>query len=210
VRRPLLRVMVACGTLWVVPCGAAPELPRISDPPPTLDADDDAVMRATLDYLRPLRDDSIRRGRSSHAPPRVIEARFLVVDATAPACAGPVPSPQLPGCVGDSWLRHFPATKRSTNAALEIFRRRNARSFPIRGDLGTDVVLVPVLDSNADLASLVRSHPPGSTIVCFSAPAYVDGAAVIAYRTLWDSGGFVRVERYGNGWKGVARNAWIE
>jgi hypothetical protein len=163
VTRSLLRALGVCGTLSVVACGAAPESPRISDPQLTLDADDHAVMRATLDYLRPLRDDSIRRGWSSRTPSRVIDARFLVVDATAPACDNPVPVPSLPGCVGKFWLRHFPVAPSRSNSALEIFLRRNARSLPIRADLGTDVVLVRVLDSIADLASLVRSHPPGSS-----------------------------------------------
>ncbi|RPI56147.1 MAG: hypothetical protein EHM55_05785 [Acidobacteria bacterium] len=43
-------------------------------------------MKATLDHLRPLRDDSIRRRRGSQAPPAMIDARFLVLDVTVPVC----------------------------------------------------------------------------------------------------------------------------
>ena len=206
------QVIVLCGAAWVVACGSAPELPRVSAPQPTLDADDHAVMRATLDYLRPERDDSIRRGSLPRKPPQ-IDARFLVIEVTATACVGNRDPAQsgLPGCVGDHWLKAFPRVAANVGPSLEMFRRRNARPFPISGDLGADVVLVSATSGSvADLDLLRRSHPHGSEIVCFSAPVYLGGAAVIFYRILWEGGGFARLERNGSEWKVVDRRGWIE
>src|SRR5688572_23286275 len=103
------QVGLLCFATWAVACGSAPELPRVSEPQPTLDADDRAVMKATLDYLRPFRDDLIRRSWLPRKPPQ-INARFLVIDATAAACVGNRDPAQsgLPGCVGDHWLKAFP------------------------------------------------------------------------------------------------------
>jgi hypothetical protein len=64
---------------------------------------------------------------------------------------------------------------------VEAFKMRNARSFQIRGDLGWGVVLVSSgIDSIVEFSGLIRSRPPGSAIVSFSAPVYLDGIAAIA------------------------------
>jgi hypothetical protein len=212
VTKPGWLITLLCGALWAVACDSATELPRVSEPHPTLDADDRAVMRATLDYLRPFRHDSIRRGWLPQQPPQ-IDARFLVIDATAAACIGDQDPSQsgLPGCVGDHWLKAFPPMADNVRASIRLFNRRNARSLPIRGDLGGDVVLVPVgSGAFGDVERLIRSHPPGSAIVYFSAPVYIDGAAVIAYRVFWDWGGFLRLKRDGIEWKVVDRSGWVE
>ena len=93
------QVIVLWGAAWAVACGSAPELPRVSEPQPTLNADDHAVIRATLDYLRPFRHDSIRRGWLPQTPPK-IDARFLVIDATAAACVGNRDAAPISGDLG--------------------------------------------------------------------------------------------------------------
>ncbi len=167
-------------------------------------------MKAALNHLRPLRDDSIRNRRGSQALQAVIDARFLVLDVTVPVCISePFREPSVPGCIGSHWLKHFVVRLDRADAALQIFKGRNRRSLPIRGYLGADVVLVPAT-AVADTYGLVRRYPLGSAIVTFSAPAYLDGTAILAYHVYSATGGFVHLDRRGGDWKVFEQTAWME
>ena len=191
--------------MLLVACDA-PELPAVSTPAPSLDADDRAVMRAVLDdFLRPTRDQSIQRGTGvvGLIP---TTASFLVFDATIAVCTPQEPFGPLEvvrGCVYAEWLEHLSlVTTAPRLSTLANFAKRNSRSLPIRESLSDDTILIPADIDPQRFRALLMRRRESTHVVGLSAPVYPSaGSAVIAYRHFWSGRGFVGLSRSKDGWR---------
>jgi hypothetical protein len=209
-------VLGAASGILLLACQSS-EIPPVSAPNPTVTDDDREVMRAVLDQLlRPRRDYMIQLGRGDLGKQPVrTAASFLVVDSTIAWCESdkPTPPPEIRDCIGSEVLEHLRRLPQmSGQVPASVFSTRNARSLPIGGTLGADVVFMPSATAKtySDLSRFRRDYPPGSAVVEFSAPAYLGTSAVIFYRHFDESGGFVHLVRRDGVWSILTTSGWTE
>ena len=197
-RKTTRGLSIVAGLLVLAACGSS-DLPKVSAPGSTLDAEDYAVMKATLRDVVSADSESTQRGRTTTNP-------IVLFKSTVPVCdraSMPTRNVGLPGCVDRAWLDQLSRLAGpSAHSVTASFERRNSRALPIRGDLG-DVTFVPEsVDRGYQLNDFVRQSSFPRAIVAFSAPAYpAAGAAVVAYRYFWHGLGFVLLRRSGTEWR---------
>lgn len=209
-------VLGSASSILLLACQPS-EIPPVSAPNPTVTDDDREVMRAVLDQLlRPRRDYMIQLGRGDLGKQPVrTTASFLVVDSTTAWCQSdkPTPHPEIRGCIGSQVLQHLRRLPQMSGPVpASVFSTRNARSLPIGGTLGDDVVFMPsdTVKTPSALSRFRRAYPLGSAVVEFSAPSYLGTSAVIFYRYFDESGGFVLLTRRDGEWSIVTTSGWIE
>ena len=161
--------------------------------------EDRRVMKALLDQtIRPRRNGMIQRGlRMSDSANKVDQerylrsARFLVFDSTIASCE-PGAVFGLRACIDAATLDELDSLPPLFGLVFVKgwFRERNAKSLPIAGTIGDDVIYIPATVETRALQELRLRHWP-SEVIKFSVPTYVGTAAVIFYSQLESHRGFV-------------------
>ena len=215
--KAVLNVVLGAVTSSLLLACQSTEVPPVSAPNPTLTDDDREVMRAVLDQLlRPRRDHMIQLGRGDLGKQAVrTTASFLVVDSTTAWCESDKPTrpPEIRECIEREVLRYLSRLPQMSGpVSASVFSTRNARSLPIGGTIGDDVVFMPsaTLKTHSGVQSFRRGYPLGSAVVEFSAPVYLATSAVIYYRYFDDSGGFVQLVRRDGVWSILTTSGWTE
>ena len=155
--------LVVTGLASFAACHSS-QLPPITGRDAMMTDDERQVMRAVLDQtLRPRRDGMIQLGRgTTEAPTSRPDPRFLVFDSTIASCEHDpiVDRPTARGCISTSSFDYLDRVPQMSGLlSRTVFLERNAKSLPIAGTIGEDVVYIP-----SSIVTTPKRFPPWPSV----------------------------------------------
>jgi hypothetical protein len=195
--------LIGCAAILSA-CGTG-QLPSASAP--AAKSHDCTVMSAVLrEFVRPRYETSIRLGLRELAR-HVIAPRYLL-GSTLVVCGDERQRRAVGGCITPDWLalaEHLgPETTWAVHAQLNSSMRIVCR-------FEDDVFYLPAGTERLQRSHYEKHWPAPVTVIALSAPAYLtERDAVVAYRRVHASGGFVRLRLSAFGWWVQGHSSWFE